>query len=128
MAVHPQKLGYNIVRGEMLNRMLSDEIRRVDDALLRSERLPGKNTIEHELQVSFGVLNIPDADIQRVIYSGVIESLVGRGFDVKIKLGQEMADGDMREKNVLFISWIAPMVLDDERTKMNDIIKAHRTA
>jgi hypothetical protein len=54
----------------------------IDSKLQLTDRTFGRNVLAVELETSFAVSGLDKKDAQRFVYSNIVNSLEGRGFDV----------------------------------------------
>lgn len=116
MSITVKQLNKNIASVRDVESIINEQLRIIDDKILRSDRAWGYNEIFHELPHNFNLLGLEKKDAQLIIYSSIIENLKQRGFNVKIELENN--------KSTLFISWIAN-INNSDFDKMRKVIASH---
>lgn len=69
--------------------VVSEQLRLIDEALIRADKTWGLLTVTYELPTIFEIANTKPLDAQMYVYSAIIQSLKKRGFIVNIRLGPE---------------------------------------
>ncbi len=82
----------------------------IDDEL-KSAHEQGKHSIRTSVPITFSIPYMSNTDAQRSIYYKILISLLDRGFEVKITLGEK--------KSIFKVTW-----LSDEETKDIDLQNA----
>lgn len=119
MSVKAEALGRTAAKGREIGEIVREQLRIIDDRLVRHEKTWGLNILQYDLPVAFSFPGLSKSNAQRLIYSGVIRSLAERGFEVKIILEQEP------EKSTLAVMWVADIDAA-ELDAMNAVIKKAR--
>jgi hypothetical protein len=117
MSVTAQQLSKSGARGKDLDAVVQEQLRIIDDRLLRAERCWGRNVVRYDLPQTLSLPGLEKKDGQRLMYSMIIKSLESRGFEVRILLETD--------DSVLFIAWMTD--LDKKEVEaMNALIRAKR--
>lgn len=107
MSLTADSLKNNEVQRKAVSREVTMVLAQIDDEL-KVAHTGGKHYAIVPVPISFGVPYMTGADSQRCIYFKILDSLIQRGFNVKIK---------MTKKSTLFIvSWLS----DDERKQIQE--------
>lgn len=120
MSVTAKSLSKSGARGKDIDTIVQGQLKLIDDKLLQAPRMWGRNTILHELPVSFGLvdrLGLSLKNEQRIIYSSIVRSLERRGFEVALVLETSAT--------TLCIAWMTDLDVA-EVAAMNAQIKARR--
>jgi hypothetical protein len=114
MSVTANQLSNSCARGKEIDAIVHEQLRIIDDRLLKAERRWGRNVLAYELPTSFPI-SLEKNDAQRIIYSAVLRSLDKRGFETKISLNAE--------SSVIYIAWLTELDAE-EVAAMNALIKS----
>jgi hypothetical protein len=117
MAVTAKRLSQSGARGRELESIVREHLQIIDDKLLRAERTWGRNTLVHDLPVTFGLPGLDKRDAQRIVYSSILRSLDRRGFETRILLEPE--------RTAVCVAWMTD--LDSQEVEaMSAFIRAKR--
>ncbi len=118
MSVTAKQLSKSSAQGKEIDIVIREQLQIIDDKLLRAPRSWGRNVVTHDLPTTLvGIQGLDKKDAQRVVYSAVLRSLDGRGFDTAIVLGAECTR--------LYIAWATRLSLDEVEA-MNTLIRSRR--
>jgi hypothetical protein len=117
MSITADKLSATGSRGRELDAVVRDVLVRIDDALVRADRVWGRNVVTHELESNYNIPGLGKKAAQRVIYSTVVRSLRERGFTVRLVLEPD--------RSRLLIEWVTDLS-DKEIDAMNRLIREVR--
>lgn len=117
MSVTAKQLSQSGVRRKDIDTIVREQLQIIDDRLLRSERSWGRNVATVEVPSNFNIPGLKRQDGQRLVYSTIIRSLAGRGFDVGIQMD--------KDRTTLYIAWDASLN-QEEIDAMNKLISDHR--
>jgi hypothetical protein len=119
MAITAKRLSQSGARGRELESIVREHLQIIDDKLLRAERTWGRNTLVHDLPVTFGLPGLDKRDAQRIVYSSILRSLDRRGFETRILLEPE--------RTAVCIAWMTD--LDSQEVEaMSAFIRAKRVS
>lgn len=117
MAVDAARLSKSGARGKDLDVLIREQIQIIDDRLLRADRTWGRNVVAYDLPVTLALPGLDKKDAQRIVYSSVLRSLDGRGFETCIDLGDD--------RTTVYIAWTTELG-KEEVDAMNDLIVSKR--
>lgn len=117
MSVTAEQLKKSGIRQSDLNVVVREQLQIIDQKLLNHERSWGRNVITVNLPLDFPATGLQKSSAQRVIYSAIITSLQGRGFEVFLRLEPSAT--------TLYVEWTAE-IDEVELSRMNTTIKNSR--
>lgn len=117
MSVTAAKLSRTGAKGKVLDSVIREQLRIIDDKLMRADRKWGRNVISVDLPSHLQFPGLDKLDSQRIVYCAIIRSLTKRGFGVRLLLETN--------RTSVFISWNADMNTADLAV-MNKIIRSAR--
>ena len=119
MAVTAKRLSQSGARGRELEAIVREHLQIIDDKLLRAERAWGRNTLIHDLPVTFALPGLDKRDAQRIVYSSILRSLDKRGFETRILLEDD--------RTAVVVAWMTD--LDSQEVEaMSALIRAKRVS
>jgi len=98
-----------------LESLVCEHLQIIDDKLIKSEKILGKNHIEHDLPINILVIGLDKKNAQRIIYATIIRSLEKRGFKTNIILEEN--------KTTLIVKWKSEFN-SKEIESMNSLLKS----
>jgi hypothetical protein len=109
------QLTKSALKSKEVENMIKEQLFIIDEKLLKTKKSWGRNVITHELPTTFTHISTGDRiDIQRFMYSTILQNLQKRGFDIKISLNPDTT--------ILYIAWICEYS-KSEMENMDSIIK-----
>lgn len=119
MSITAKQLNKAAIQNKDIDTIVKENLWIIDSKLLQSGLQIGKNTVAHELPVNMNIAGLDKKNAQRVVYSTIMNSLMRRGFDVKILLEDTCT--------ILYVSWTAN-ISPEEVSAMNLIINKNRVS
>lgn len=117
MAITAKQLSKSGARGKDIDSLIREQLSIIDDKLLRSDRVWGRNVVIHDLPTAIALPGLKKVDAQRIIYNAVIRSLDKRGFETAICITDEYSR--------LYIAWMTDLDTN-EVVAMNALLKSKR--
>ncbi len=114
MAIPVSQLNKSGTKKDIFNVIIKEQLQIIDDKLLQFPKSWGRNVMIHEIPMISSIGGLEKKDVQRILYSTLIQSLSKRGFDVKISLKDN--------SSMLYIAWTTTLS-NEEVEQMNKIIK-----
>jgi hypothetical protein len=119
MSLTAKQLSRSGARGKDLDALIGEQLRIIDDRLLRAGRAWGRNVVQVDLPTTLSLPGLAKIDAQRLLYSTILRSLQERGFETRLLLEGERA--------TLYVCWMTDLDVA-EVAAMNALIKANRVA
>jgi hypothetical protein len=101
-------------RGERVEAAVNGILASIDDLIVTSPKSWGRNTVEYSLPEGFELDGMDPKMQQTLVYSGVIENLKSRGFDVGLLFG---------DRTKLLIGWLVDLS-SSEHEAMRGVLAA----
>jgi hypothetical protein len=117
MSVTAKELSKAGMQGKDLDAVAGEQLRIIDDKLLRADRTWGRNVLAYDLPVALGLPGLSKKDAQRIIYSTILRSLEGRGFETRILLETD--------RTTIYIVWTTDLN-NEEVAAMDALIRTRR--
>jgi hypothetical protein len=125
MSLTPGEIAAAEICSSAIKNIIESQLLDIDKYINASAPRLGVNVVEYKLPSSFSIdTTLSGQDLQLIVYSKILESLMGRGFDVKIMLETV---GQAKSQHMLFIRWESH-ISETERKKMIGIINSHLLA
>jgi hypothetical protein len=103
MSVRADQLSKSGARSGDIDGIVREQLRIIDEKLLRHERIWGHNVVMFDLPTQLSLPGLNLADAQRIVYAMIIRSIDERLFETRLLLNKET------QKNTLFISWMTDL-------------------
>jgi hypothetical protein len=117
MTVKAADLSRASARSQDINCVLREQLRLIDDRLTRSVKIWGRNVVRYEVPTTFGIIGLDKKNMQLIIYTEILQSLVNRGFEVRIFFEEQRTE--------IFIAWTIK-ISAEEAEAMKATIRSKR--
>jgi hypothetical protein len=115
MSIKADSLKINENKKKIINKQVVEILAHIDEELKKAHE-QDKNVVSVTVPITFSIPYVSNKNAQRIIYSRLLESLIDRGYDVKISLSEEQTK--------LIIRWLT----DEEEKdieKQNQLLAKH---